>query len=139
MTSANLSTDRSRLGAVLLFDAATCLAMAVLLLGLSALIAAWTGLPGRLLTVAGLLLLPCALLMSIAGRRRPPPPALVRLIVAGNLGWAAASVAVLFMVDGIGLLGQVFVIAQALVVLLLAGLEWRGLAARAQPLGPRTA
>ncbi len=121
------SPVRPGLPAVLLFDALTCLAMGIALLALAAPVAALTGLPTGLLTVAGVLLLPCACLMFVAGRRSPPLTGLVWLIVFGNLAWVAASAAVLFMIPGITPLGHAFVIGQAIVVLILAVLEWRGM------------
>jgi hypothetical protein len=124
-TAAGLS-----LNAVLLFDAATCAAMGLALLALTLPIGALLGLPAALLSAAGVLLLACAVPMFIAGRQRPPAAGLVMLIVIGNLAWALASVYVALATEGITALGQVFVFAQALVVLVLAGLEWRGLAAR---------
>lgn len=120
-----------RLGAVLLFDAATCLAMGVALLALAGMLAPILGLPAPLLRWAGALLLPCALLMAIAGRRVPPPRALVWLIVAGNLAWVAASGYVAAALPGITAAGQFVVVGQALAVLVLAVLEWRGSAAPA--------
>lgn len=129
----------ARLGAVLLFDAATCLAMGVALLALADLLASFLGLPVALLRWAGALLLPCAALMAIAGRRVPPPRALVMLIVAGNLAWVAASAYVAAALPGIAAAGQVVVIVQALAVLVLAVLEWRGAAAPAGRHGLRAA
>jgi hypothetical protein len=124
------TTARPGLAAVLLFDAATCAGMGVLLLVATQGLATLLGLPAALLSWAGVLLLPCAVLMFITGRQRPPAAALVMLIVLGNLAWVAASAYVALGVSGITTLGQVFVWAQALVVLVLAWLEWRGLASR---------
>jgi hypothetical protein len=124
------TTARPTLAAVLLFDAATCAGMGVLLLVATQLLATMLGLPAVLLSWAGVLLLPCAALMLMAGRQRPPAAALVMLIVLGNLAWVVASAYVALGVSGITVLGQVFVWAQALVVLVLAWMEWRGLASR---------
>jgi hypothetical protein len=131
MSSSIHPTQRSplpRLQAVLLFDALTCLAMGIALLALAAPLARFTGLPAPLLTVAGVVLLPCALAMFVAGRRQPLMAGLTWLIVFGNLVWVAASVGVLFMVPDITHFGQAFVVLQAVVVLALAVFEWRGLA-----------
>jgi hypothetical protein len=117
---------RPGLAAVLLFDAFTCAVMGVVLLVLTSFLAALLGLPGALLTWAGVLLLASAVLMLVAGRQRPPAVALVMLIVLGNVAWAIASGYVAFAIDGITAVGRVFVIAQALAVLVLAWLEWRG-------------
>lgn len=128
-----------RLAAVLLFDAATCLAMGVALLALAGVLASFLGLPVALLRWAGVLLLPCAALMAIAGRRVPPPRALVMLIVAGNLGWVTASAYVAVALPGLTTAGQVGVLAQGLAVLVLAVLEWRGSVGSAAGHGLRTA
>lgn len=124
------ATARPGLAAVLLVDAATCVAMGALLLTLTQPIAALLGLPAALLTWAGALLLACAVPMFLAGRRRPPSSGLVILIVAGNLAWVLASLTVAFGFEGISPAGYAFVVAQALAVLALAALEWRGLVAR---------
>lgn len=129
----------ARLGAVLLFDAATCLVMGVALLALAEMLAPLLGLPAVLLRWAGALLLPCAALMAFAGRRVPPPRALVLLIVVGNLAWAAASAYVAVALPRITGAGQFVVIAQALAVVALAVLEWRGAAASAAGHGLRAA
>ncbi|MBX3637407.1 MAG: hypothetical protein KF683_18720 [Rubrivivax sp.] len=113
--------------AVLWFDAATCLLMGAALLSLSAPLAVLLGLPPALLRWAGLLLLPCAMLMALAARQRPPASALVGLIVAGNLAWAVASGVVVAVADGLTAFGTAFVLLQAAAVLVLAALEWRGL------------
>lgn len=128
-TTPTLRTTSARLGlaAVLIFDAFTCAAMGVGLLVLTPFLAAMLGLSTALVAWAGVLLIPCAALMVVAGLQRPPFPALVLLIVVGNVAWAAASGYVAFALDGITDLGRIVVIAQAVVVLALAWLEWRGL------------
>lgn len=118
---------RLSLGRILLLDAITCALMGVLLLVLTPLLAAPLGLPPSLLRWAGLLLLPCAALMLIAMRQQPHALALAWLVVLGNIGWVAASAVVVFVVADITLLGRAFVLAQAVVVLVLAWFEWRAL------------
>lgn len=113
---------------VLFLDAATCALMGAALVFGAVQIAGLTALPVPLLQWAGLLLFPIAALMAFTGRQASPAPGLVWLIVAGNLGWAAASLAIL----GFGwakpnLLGEVLVIGQAVAVLGLAALEFAGL------------
>lgn len=129
--ASTLAASRSAqpsLRAVLLVDAATCALMAVLLLGLAGALAPWLGLTDGFLRAAGALLLPCALLMWVAARQLPAAP-LVALVVAGNLAWVAASLFVAFAIDGVTIPGALLVTAQAIAVLGLAWLEWRGLAA----------
>jgi hypothetical protein len=129
-TTPTLPTASARpgLAAVLLFDAFTCAAMGVALLVATQLLATLLGLPAALLTWAGVLLLASAVLMFVAGRQRPAAAALVVLIVLGNVAWALASAYVVFVIDGITTAGGVFVIAQAIAVLVLAWLEWHRLA-----------
>ncbi|WP_143435921.1 hypothetical protein [Hydrogenophaga sp. IBVHS1] len=121
---------RPSLAAVLIFDAFTCAAMGLGLLVLTQVLAALLGLPPALLKWAGLLLMPCALLMMVAGVRQPPIAALVLLIVIGNIAWVLASLFFAFSIDGITSIGRTAVLAQAAAVLLLAWLEWRGLDAQ---------
>jgi hypothetical protein len=108
---------------VLTVDALTCVAMGVLLGTLSARLSAWLGLPAALLFWAGVVLLPCAVLMLVAARR--PGAGLVKLVVLGNAAWVAASVLVLLVLDPTPL-GVAFVAAQAVVVAALAWLEGHG-------------
>jgi hypothetical protein len=83
------------------------------------------GLPAALLRQAGLLLLPFAALVAYAGLRRTPPRPLVWLIVVANALWVLDSAALLLSGRlAPTLLGEAFVIAQALAVALLAELEF---------------
>ena len=112
---------------VLIADALTCLVFGLLLAAAAAPLAAGIGLPPVLLFYAGLVLLPCAALMAIAARTLNRH--LVRLVIAGNLAWVAASLAVPFLFEVTGL-GVAFVLGQAFVVAALACLEWRSGAGR---------
>jgi hypothetical protein len=111
-----------QVSSVLRLDALTCVAMGVALVAAGGTLAPWLGLPPALLRGAGLALFPCAALMLIAARR--PSAALIRVIVAGNLAWVAASLAVVLLLAPTPL-GIGFVLAQAVVVALLAALEAR--------------
>jgi len=122
------ATDSPRsipLRAILLFDAATCLAMGTGLVAASVPIAVSLGLPPELLFWAGVALFPCAALMLLAARARPSSP-LLWLVINGNVAWAAASVLVATVLFDPTPLGQAIVIAQALAVLVLAWLEFNG-------------
>ena len=111
---------------VLLFDAASCLGMgAGLLIGANAL-AAPLGLSAALLGGAGLLLIPLGLFIGWLGTRGEAPAALVWLVILGNLGWAAASAVLVAGLAAITAPGAAFVAGQAIGVLVLALLEWRG-------------
>ena len=69
-----MSTDRLRLQPLLIIDAATCAAMAALLLAASGPVAALTQLPAALLVGAGAVLVPIAVFMAIVSRDTPVPP-----------------------------------------------------------------
>src|SRR3546814_20092115 len=71
--------------------------------------------------------------MVVAALQEAPNPALVKLIALGNLGWVAASFAVVatFAAQMTGL-GIVVVVAQAFAVLGFAILEWKGAGAGGQ-------
>jgi len=110
------------------FDAVVSGAFGLLSLGVAGVIASLTGLPSALILWAGLLAAVwSAGLFLAASRPSLPRPALIG-IVAGNLGWTAASFAVLALVPvSPTLLGYAFVIAQAAVVALFAFLQSAGL------------
>ena len=117
------------LRALLLVDAATCVATGVLMsLGAPAL-SGLTRLPESLLLGAGLSLLPIAAFIGLVALSRRPPAAGVWAVIVGNVGWVIGSF--LLLVDG-GLapnaLGAAFVVAQAVAVAALAALEALGLA-----------
>jgi hypothetical protein len=107
---------------VLLLDAATCIGAGALMAFGSSFVSGLTAIPAQLLWWAGLILFPCAALMIAAGLQAVPSRPLVWLIVLGNIGWVAASVA-LFAVISPNALGVVFILAQAAAVAILALLE----------------
>lgn len=123
-------SPKSFLRKVLLLDAATCLAMGALLIATASWLAGWLGLPRQFIFGAGVALLPCALLMwfaSRAGDGASPPAWLSWIVIAGNVGWVAASVLTIAVLFNPTALGVAFVAAQAIVVLVIAALEYRGL------------
>lgn len=90
------------------------------------------GLPSSLLLYAGLSLLPFAALLAVCAIRPSLPQPLVWAIIAYNALWAIDSVLLLLLgVVSPTLLGTAFVIAQAVVVALLAELQYMGLRAEA--------
>jgi hypothetical protein len=111
---------------VLRFDAFTCLAMGVLLLGLPSRLANLFALPPALLWWAGVVLLPCAALMWIAARLASQTTLLAKLVVAGNVAWVIASIAVVIEFNP-STLGLLVVLAQAAAVVVIAALEYREL------------
>lgn len=119
---------------VLLLDAATCVATGVVMAAGAGPIAGLTGLSPSLLTGAGLALLPIAAFIAIVAMRPSTWPAGVWLVILGNAGWIAGSLAVAFGgADGANALGLGFVLAQAAAVAVLAELEYTGLRHRPLP------
>ena len=113
----------------LLADAAVSGATGLLLAAGAGALAPLLGLPEGLLRGAGLLLLPYAAFVAWIGARRGGAPRnAVRAVVAINLLWALDSVLLLALgpVAPNGL-GTAFVLAQALVVLGFAALQWTAL------------
>ncbi|QPM92172.1 hypothetical protein [Pseudooceanicola algae] len=116
--------NRSTLNTILYLDAMTCTAMGALLVLASGPIGGLTDIPSALLFWAGLVLLPVAIFMAIAARG-PRPAWMLRVIVAGNVLWVVASL-VLPATGAIApnALGWIFILAQAVVVALIAAAEW---------------
>jgi hypothetical protein len=111
---------------VLTLDAVTCLAMGALLAAAAAPLAGLLDLPVVLLFEAGLLLFPSAGFMLWAARRTDRLEWPVLAIAWLNIGWAAASVAVIVLAAP-NALGTAFVATQALAVAGLAAAEFYGL------------
>ena len=124
----------SNLRRVLWLDAASGLGMGLSHLVLAERLSGWTGIPAAWLQVAALVVFGAASLAGWLASRAEPPAGGVRLLAAGNFAWVAAS---LWLAFGAGLpltvLGLGWVLVQALLVLVLAELEWAG-ARRAQGL-----
>lgn len=115
---------------VLIIDAITCTGLFVLGVFATATVAALLGLPSEVVTVAGWIGLPSALLMLFVATQKAPSKGLANLIAVGNIGWVAASFGVLAVFAGqMTWLGIAVVVVQALVVLDLAFFEVKGAAA----------
>jgi CHASE2 domain-containing sensor protein len=100
----------------------------VLLAAAAGSLARWFGLPAVMLREVGLFLLAFAALVAVLGWRRASPRLLFWAVIVGNALWAVDSV--LLLVSGWvapTAPGGAFVVAQALVVALLAELEYTGL------------
>jgi len=113
---------------VLLLDAASCLACGALQVAATGALVPWLGLPAPLLLETGLFLLVYAALVGWIATRRLVPTVWVRLLVVGNLGWALACVGLVF--SGLirpTVLGVGYLVLQAVVVAVLAELQWMGL------------
>lgn len=119
----NLDT---RLRRVLAVDAATCAAAGLLMAAGSAVLAPVLGLPSSLLLWAGVVLFPIAGLMVWLSRQSRVAPAMIWLIVLGNAAWAAGCLLVVIDLKPT-IAGEIFVVGQALAVVVLTVLEWGGL------------
>ena len=112
---------------VLKLDSASCLGAAALVLPAAGVLQLPLGIDATLLQAAVAPLVPIGLYMLWLGTRREAAPALVWLVIAGNIGWAAGSLFAAASLPGISALGQLAVTGQGLAVLALALLEWAGL------------
>lgn len=86
--------------------------------------------PAPLLMWAGIICIASAALMAYAGTREPVPVGLAWLIVIGNVGWVAASLALVAGVIRPNALGVAFILAQAAAVALVTKLEHDGVRRR---------
>ncbi|RTL63301.1 MAG: hypothetical protein EKK41_23465 [Hyphomicrobiales bacterium] len=113
---------------VLQADAATCLAMALAHSFASGPITAFTGIEAKLLLVSGVMLFPIAAVIAWTSLREPMWPLTVIAVIAGNVGWVLASVALLVAGQtGANPLGTAYVSVQAAGVAAFAMLEFAGL------------
>jgi hypothetical protein len=112
----------------LLSDAVTSAACGLLMLLGAGPLSGLLGLPQMLLRLSGAVLLPYAAIIACLGLREQLQRPAVWAVVIGNAIWTADSL--LLLVSGWvepTRAGYAFVIAQALVVLLYAELQWMGL------------
>jgi hypothetical protein len=121
-------------------DAIASGAMGVLLLLLASPAAPLLGLSPALLRGAGAPLLPFAALLFWLAPRASQAPAAVRAIVIANAAWVLASVVLLVsgVAPNVTLVGELFVVLQALVVVGFTVLEYRALTREGESLAPRT-
>lgn len=113
---------------VLLADAASCAGMGLGMLLFAAPLGALLNLPATIINAVGLVLLPCAAFIVYLASRRVPPRRGVWAVIALNAVWGVESFALLF-TDWMSpnAFGIAFIVGQALVVALLAELEYVGL------------
>jgi hypothetical protein len=112
----------------LLSNATTDAGLAAFLVIASGLLPRSFGLPSGLLLGAGLALAGAAVLLAVLALRPALPKAIVWAVIGLNLLWAVESlilVAAGFVEPTRA--GTVFVLAQAAVAAMYAGLQWRGL------------
>jgi len=113
---------------VLLADAATCLASALLMIFGSTVLGNLLEMPPKLFSYAGISLLPFTAGLAYMMSRERLLPSVVWTVIVLNLLWTADS----FLILATGWvtpneLGYVFVGGQALAVAMFAGLEYAGL------------
>jgi hypothetical protein len=112
---------------VLLADAATSAACALLMLAAAGPLEGLLGLPAGLLRAAGAILVPFAAFVGVLALRESQPAPAVWVVVAANAVWVVDSV--LLLLSGWvhpTPLGTAFVIAQALAVAIFAELQFIG-------------
>lgn len=119
---ASLQT-RFSLRFILLFDAAACLGMGALLVGLAGPLAGLLAMPAPLLFWAGMILFPVALFMGVVALWLPGNQPAVMLVILGNVLWVVACVVLLAGLITPNALGVAFVLGQAVFVAVLARLE----------------
>lgn len=129
MTSSPFASPRFLPG-VMALDAASCAATGALQLAAAGPLAALTGLPQALLSGTGVFLLAYALVAAWLARGQGAHRTLIGLVALGNLAWAVGCVA---LATGGWLAltrwGVAWLVLQAVVVVLLADLQWMGLRA----------
>ena len=114
---------------ILLLDALTGLAMGLLLVTSAGVLSPWLGLPQDFVFGAGvtvLLFFVMLWLASRAGAGEKPPAFVNWLVILGNAAWVVASVLTIALWFSPTVLGAAFVSFQALVVLVLTVMEYRG-------------
>ncbi|HTV20548.1 MAG TPA: hypothetical protein VMG12_17815 [Polyangiaceae bacterium] len=112
---------------VLFLDAATCTGCGLLMVLAARPFGQLAHLPPELLLYAGLSLFPIAGFFAWVGAKALHSAAALTAVIGGNLGWAIASFWLLL--GGAvapNALGQVFIAAQAAVVLALTAAELKG-------------
>jgi hypothetical protein len=123
----SLATFPNFLRYVLWADALSCLACGLLQVSFTATVSERLGLPAMLLADTGMFLLFYGAAVAFLATRIRTPSAIIWLLIFGNIGWAAACIALLL---GGGLeltlLGKAYVVAQALAVGVLAELQYLG-------------
>ena len=120
---------------VLFADAASCLATGALQVAFTQPLAELLNLPALMLQSTGIFLLAYAAVVMLVATRDPIARSLVWIFVAGNLAWAAGCVALLVeRAVAPTALGEAWIIAQAVTVVVLAELQWTALR-RSRPIG----
>lgn len=115
-------------------DAIITGAMAVLLVAVAGLLGPLLNLPEIFLREVGLFLLVYAALVGFLGTREMMPKLAVWMVIGANAIWVIDSIALLFTGwVSPNMLGQAFVVAQALSVAVIAELQYIGVKRSAAP------
>lgn len=121
----------------LALDAAACAGMGLLLAMAAGPLAAPLGLPETFLRGAGIVLLPCAVLLGFLASRKILPRFAVYAVIGINLVWIVDSIAILLMgwfaPTGLGI---AFVLAQAAAAAIVTELEVIGFRRSSAQAGP---
>jgi hypothetical protein len=122
-----MARPTSFLRSMLLVDLVATIASALLLLIGAGAVDGVLGVSAPILRGAGLVLVPFGALQAWLVSRDEPPAGAVTALIAGNVVWAVASVAVLFGLLAPTAIGYGFVLVQAAGVAALAELQTVGL------------
>ena len=126
MNLADLHLPTPWLRRVLVLDAASGAALALLHLLLAASLAGWFGLSEGLIRAAGWALLGYVVLAGLLARQAQPARGALMLLILGNLLWGLACLALAWGGAGVTALGQAYLTVMAVAVLALADLEFLG-------------
>jgi hypothetical protein len=120
----SVKTSPQFLRYVLWADAVSCLACGILQVGLTVALSSRFGLSQTLLFETGVFLLLYGTAVGFLATRNSVPKAILWVLIVGNVLWGVSAVGILLMGDArITLLGKGYIVAQALMVMILAQLQ----------------
>jgi hypothetical protein len=120
----NLSSSRNFLRYVLWADSLSTLACGLLQVTATGALAKISGLSASLLLGTGEFLLVCGTVVAFLAVRRRTPNAILWLLIAGNVLWAIAGVALMFGNGGLTAVGYAYILVQVIAVAALAALQY---------------
>lgn len=128
MSLLNTLTSATGLRRVLAFDAVSGAGTGALQLGLTGILSQWLGLSAPLLQGSGLAIFVFVVLAGWLAMQAAPPRAALAALVVGNFAWVAGCLALAFgAAPAVTPLGIAYLMVQAVVVLVLAELQWMAL------------
>jgi hypothetical protein len=128
MSLLNTLTSATGLRRVLAFDAASGAGTGALQLGLTGLLSQYLGLSTSLLQGTGIAIFVFVVLAGWLAMQAAPPRAALAALVVGNFAWVAGCLALVFGgAPAVTPLGIAYLLVQAVVVLVLAELQWMAL------------